>query len=120
MCCGRIPPDKVLSNNRQVIENIPIVDRARNVSNLDLSQTTLPVERALGVHWCVVNDTLSFRIILKDRPFIRRGILSTISAIYDHLGLASPFLLAGKKLLQRLCGAQLDWDDEISSEDRVL
>ena len=121
MCAaGGLRLTKFVSNNRQVIETIPIADRAGYVSKVDLSRTALPVGRALGVHWFVENDTLSFKIISKDRPVTRRGILSTISTIYDPLGLASPFLLADKKLLQRLCGARLDWDDEISCEDRVL
>ena len=54
-----------------------------------------------------------FRIVIKDQPLTRRGILSTISSVYDPLGIAAPFLLVGKKILQDLCRTKLGWDDEI-------
>ena len=119
MCAaGGFRLTKFLSNDCRVIETIPVSNRASNFKDIDLSKTTLPMERVLGVHWSIENDTLDFRITLKDRPPTRRGILATISSIYDPLGLASPFLLAGKQLLQRLCGRRLDWDEVICDEDR--
>ena len=83
------------------------------------SSDFLPVERALWVQWAVESDTLGFRIILKDKPLTRRGILSTICSIYDPLGMAAPFVLTGKKILQDLCRTKLDWDDEIDDEFRL-
>ena len=53
----------------------------------------LILERALGVHWCVESDTFGFRILVKDKPLTRRGILSIVSSIYDPLGFAAPFTL---------------------------
>jgi len=40
---------KFVSNSRKVLETIPANDRAKNVVNVDFSQSTLPVERVLGV-----------------------------------------------------------------------
>ena len=77
-------------------------ERGKTFKELDLSSDVLPVERALGVHWCVENDSFGFRNELKDRPLTRRGILSTVSSVYDPLGLAAPFLLKGKIILQQL------------------
>ena len=74
------------------------------------------VERALGVHWCLDNDSLGFRIILKDSPLTRRGILSTISSIYDPIGLASPFLLHWRKILQRITALKDGWDSEVPKD----
>ena len=109
MCAaGGFRLTKFVSNDPRVIETIPVSNKASNFKDIDSSKTTLPIERALGVHWNIENDTFEFRITLKDRPPTRRGILATISSIYDPLGLASPFLLAGKQLLQRLCGRRLD------------
>ena len=62
---------------------------------------------------------LGFRIVIKDQPLTRRGILSTISSVYDPLGIAAPFLLVGKKILQDFCRTKLGWDDEICEEFRV-
>jgi hypothetical protein len=121
MChAGGFRLTKFASNNREELGTIPVPDRAKNVSNVDLSQSPLTVETALGIYWCIENDTLGFRITLKDKPLARRGVLSTVSSVYDPLGLVAPFLLKGKKLLQRLCSSHKDWDDEISDDERVL
>ena len=43
-----------------------------------------------------------FMISLKDRPCTQRGILSTISSIFDPLRFVAPLLLEGKTILQEL------------------
>ena len=73
----------------------------------------------LGVEWRVENDPFKFRNILKDKPLTRRGILSTVSSVYDPLGFASPFLLRGKIILQLLCKENIGWDDAIPGELRI-
>lgn len=88
-------------------------DRAEDLKNIDLDLEKLPMERALGVHWCIQSDTFLFRITLKDRPCTRRGILSTVSSILDPLGFVAPVLLEGKSILQDLCRDGVDWDDPI-------
>ena len=93
--------------------------RAPEVRSLELGSDYYPVERALGVQWAIESDTFGFRIVIKDQPLTRRGILSTISSVYDPLGIAAPFLLVGKKILQDLCRTKLGWDDEICEEFRV-
>ncbi len=109
---------KFISNNREVLEAVPSDWRSPSVVNLDLGRP-LPIERALGVQWCVENDTFQFRITLQDRPLTRTGILGTISSIYDPLGLASPFLLPGRKILQQVNGESCSWDDDVSAESRL-
>ena len=49
----------------------------------------------------------------------RRGILSVVSSVYDPLGLAAPFVLPAKRLLQDLCRVKLEWDEPIPSEHKV-
>ena len=85
------------------------------MKNLDFGHA--PIERALGVQWCVSSDTFGFSIIVKDRPATRRGILSVVSSVYDPLGFVSPFILSAKILLQDLCRKKLNWDDKIPDED---
>ena len=121
MCAaGGFRLTKFVSNNRKVLESIPAEDRAKDVKSMDFANEPFPVERALGVHWCVENDKLGFRIMIKDEPLTRRGILSTVSSIYDPLGLASPFLLSGRRLLQRLCANGISWDDPLPDEEALL
>lgn len=104
---------KFVSNKKEVLRSIPISDRADDLKNIDLDLDKLPMERALGVHWCIQSDTFQFRLMLKDRPCTRRGILSTISSIFDPLGFAAPILLEGKSILQDLCREGVEWDDPI-------
>lgn len=47
---------KWISNSRKVLIAIPQEDRALEVKDLDLNSENLPVERALGVQWCVQSD----------------------------------------------------------------
>ena len=87
-------------------------DRAESAKS-SLLDTNVPVERALGVLWCVKSDSLQVKVSLDDRPFTRRGILSTVCSVYDPLGLISPVVLAGKQILQSLCSLNTDWDDPL-------
>ena len=61
----------------------------------------------------IEKDSFQFRIVLKDRPCTRRGILSTVSSIYDPLRFVAPVLLEGKKILQELYRERTDWDDPV-------
>ena len=91
-------------------------ERRKGVKNIDLNNgIDLPKERALGVKWNIENDQLGFTANLGDKPFTRCGMLSMISQIYDPLGLAAPFLLKGKIILQDLHQNNYSWDDIVPS-----
>ena len=107
---------KFTSNSRAVLESIPTEKRSKEARDLDLGHDRLPVERALGVLWCVESDVFKFRIVINDKPPTRRGILSVISSIYDPLGFAAPFTLPAKKILQDLCREDIGWDDTIPDQ----
>ena len=104
---------KFISNSKEVIAKIAPDDRAKGVKDLDLHNDVLPIERALGVQWCVESDTFQFRIVLQDKPLTRRGILSTVSSVYDPLGFLAPVILTGRQILQNLCRDKSDWDDPV-------
>lgn len=53
---------------RGVLASIPEEERAKEVKDLDLDHDSLPVERALGVRWCVQSDTFKFSITIQERP----------------------------------------------------
>ena len=77
-----------------LLESVPAEHCSKDAKDLDLDHDRLPVERALGVQWCVESDTLKFRIIVDDKPPTRRGILSVVSSIYDPLGFVTPTIHA--------------------------
>ncbi len=78
---------------------------------MDLDHEALPVERVLGLQWCVKSDAFKFKISIQDRPLTRRRILSVVSSIYDPLGVLVPVVLKAKLILQDLCRKGLGWDD---------
>ena len=93
-------------------------DRAKGIKQLNLEKDELPMERALGLGWCIESDAFKFRMVMEDRPLTRRGILSTVSSVYDLLGFLAPLLLVGKGLLQDLCRGKVAWDDPIPENVR--
>ena len=104
---------KFTSSHKEVIEAIAIEDRAEGIQSIDLDKEALPLEHAFGVQGCIESDSFQFRIVLKDRPCTRRGILLTISSIYDPIGFVALVLMEGKKILQELCRERTDWDDPV-------
>ncbi|KAL7825870.1 hypothetical protein SRHO_G00336080 [Serrasalmus rhombeus] len=44
------------SNSRAVLAHIPELERAKGLKDLDLDLEDLPLDRALGVHWCAKED----------------------------------------------------------------
>ena len=98
---GNFNLTKFASSSKRVLQSIPEKDRKMGVKNSDLLRS-LPEERALGVLWNVENDTLGFKVNLKEKPLARRGVLSVLSSIYDYLAFGAPFLLKGKQIIQKL------------------
>jgi hypothetical protein len=43
-------------------------------------------------------------------------MLSTLASVYDPLGLVAPFILKGRRLLQKLAQSKLGWDDTVGEE----
>ena len=65
---GGLRLHKFISNSKEVIAAILQKDRASTLKKLDPHNDRLPIERALGVYWCVELDTFQMRIILHDPP----------------------------------------------------
>ena len=58
-------------------------------------------------------DKLEFQVHMKEKPLTREGILSSLSAIYDQLGLVAPLMLEGRRIVQSFCHQNLDWEEQI-------
>lgn len=97
---GGLTLTKWVSNNCEVLANVPEHHRTKAVKELDLDKEKLKeqttVEPAVGIQWNTHSDTFSFKVTVKSRPATRRGILSTVSSVYDPLGILSPFILKAK------------------------
>ncbi|XP_033104397.1 uncharacterized protein LOC117106988, partial [Anneissia japonica] len=111
---------KWTSNSMNIVESVPEEKRASSVKDLDLDlDDKMLTERALGVRWNLSSDTFGFRIIKKDRPATRRGMLSITSSVYDPLGFVSPCILPAKAIQQELCRHGLGWDDKVPDASRI-
>ncbi|VDP91437.1 unnamed protein product [Echinostoma caproni] len=75
---------KWASNQREVLTQIPSDER--NVLVKELSDGTLPTEKALGLAWDMEGDSFIYQFEMKECPVTRRLLLSRLSAIYDPLG----------------------------------
>lgn len=62
---GGFTLEKFVSNSRGVLQAIAAERRAKDLKELDLDHDKLPVERALGLLWCMETDSFRFKIELK-------------------------------------------------------
>ena len=91
-------------------------ERAPQIKDLDLKSDSLPLDRALGIHWDVEHDIINFVFGKGEQPENRKGVLSSISTVYAPLGFASPLLLPGRKINQELCKLKFSWTDTLPEE----
>ncbi len=110
---GGLRLHKFVSNNSEVLKSIPASEHATDTKTKDLTFKETQTERALGIYWNVKKDCFTFNITLKDQPPTRRGILSTVAAIYDPLGFIAPYVLKRKGILQEMCRQGTDRDDPL-------
>ena len=94
---------RFIYNNSDVLALIPEKGRRVGIKNQDLLLGQLPEEKTLSVLWYMKRDSLGFKINLKEKPSTTRGLLATLSSVFDPLGLLTPVLLTGRKIIQELC-----------------
>ena len=81
----------------------------------------MPLTKTLGVLWSAQEDVFSFHVttpVVED-ILTKRSILGGVGAVFDPLGLASPFIVRAKILIQDLWSMGLGWDEPITSEISV-
>lgn len=109
---------KWLSNNQQVLENIPVENRQDTSDLVELMEESV---KTLGVYWNPKDDCFEFKISpfeTKDQ-LTKRQLLSEISKLFDPIGWLSPTTIVAKTFMQSLWSLkELDWDDKVP-EDRL-
>ena len=83
----------------------------------------LPMQRSLGMAWNINEDQFTYSLSKHDKPYTRRGVLSTLNSIFDPTGLISPTVLRGKLILRQLLQdgrnkKHLGWDDPLPGSVR--
>ncbi len=106
---------KFITPSNKLLNHLPREKRVNFIDDIHISTgEKMKIPKALGVTWCVQNDTIKFRINLQDCPLTRQGMLSSISSIYDPDGTGSAFLLEGRKILQEVTSdKELGWYDKV-------
>lgn len=109
---------KITSNSKEVVHDIDPNSRAiPSLESQDPDGTS--IEKALGLQWDTDQDILSFRIGEKEHKETRRGLLATVASVFDPLGLVSPFVLLGRRILQQTCEENLGWDQQIPADIKI-
>ena len=106
-------------NLREWISNDSLVNEF--IANED--KASCDSVKVLGHTWNIQGDSLSLK---KQSPAketttpTKRSVLSEIASVFDPLGLFSPVLIQGKVFIQSLWSKNIEWDDEISNEDKTV
>ncbi|CAH8494788.1 unnamed protein product [Dicrocoelium dendriticum] len=106
---------KWISNKTKALDLISPTEWARAPKELVVGSHCN--DRTLGLEWNAETDQFWFRFSVHNCLATRRSILSTISSMFDPLGLVCPLLLPAKVLLQKLCRRGLGWDDPLQPSD---
>lgn len=94
----------------------PQEDLAKNLKDLDFAVDFPHMQRSLGVSWDVSKDNFTFQVSDDEKPYTRRGILSTVNSLFDPFGFAAPVIIKGRSLLRELTMETCDWDAPLSEK----
>lgn len=56
-----------ISNSREVLESLPEDLKSKSLHDLDLDRDKLPLDRALGLQWCIETDTFKFKLKVNEK-----------------------------------------------------
>ena len=111
---------KIASNSEELLKLFPSTELS---DAFGLEGGPPHIEGVLGMSWDMGGDTLSVSSVLMDRPFTKRGMLSSVNSLFDPLGLVSPVTLGGKIIMRLTLSGQVGdsssacgWDDDLPAE----
>ena len=109
---GGFPLRKWNANFSEMLNHIPKDWRSDKIKNLSEHDN---IQKLLGLTWSAESDEFTFvnTIIPVTNTISKRYVLSSISKIFDPLGLISPVIIKCKIFMQSLWQIKLQWDDEL-------
>ncbi|KAJ8369941.1 hypothetical protein SKAU_G00099690 [Synaphobranchus kaupii] len=107
---------KIASNSAAVMDAFSPEEHAKGIKDMDLGGENTPIQCSLGLHWEIATDTFTFRVSASEKPFTRRGVLSTVNSLFDPLGLVAPVTIQGRALLREFTTDTCDWDTPLQEE----
>ena len=105
---------------KEVLSCVPQCDLATGVSEVNLGSEPLPDSKTLGLIWDLEND--KFRVNFKEfsNATTKREMSGQLAGHFDPLGMASPYLLWGKLILQKVAISGVEWDETLCRHSRFL
>ena len=104
---------KVVSNSQEVLAEFPPEQLTKSLKHIDLTKDTLPVQHTLGLSWDLEKDTFFFNVSEEQKPYTKRGMLSTINSLFDPVGFLSPITIQGKVILRDVFSEVHEWDEPL-------
>lgn len=102
---------KIISNRPALLEAFLSEDRVQDIEDIDdLFADDLPIQRSLGLSWNIAKDNFTFRISGEQKPFIWKGVVSTVNSLYDPQGFLALVIIQGRLPLRELTSLGRDWD----------
>ncbi|XP_036145656.1 uncharacterized protein LOC118646575 [Monomorium pharaonis] len=106
---GGFEPHKWQSNCGAILGDRNRVEQSSSVA-IDTNNV-----KTLGLIWHPNKDMFQFSIKAIANPSkSKREVLSTVSRLFDPLGLISPILIRAKIIMQQTWAANLSWDDPLT------
>ncbi|GAA39896.2 hypothetical protein CLF_109687 [Clonorchis sinensis] len=103
---------KWIGNSPEVLNIIPISERASELVDLNTADSSL--QKTLGLLWSIKSECFRYKADLPEHSATKCDILSCIASLHDPLRLVAPLLLQHKRLL-RLREKKCGWDDRIDT-----
>jgi hypothetical protein len=110
---GNIRLHKIISNSNEVMNAFPAEDLAKELKSLNIGEDLLPVQQSLGLKWDLNSDSFTFGFQQEDKPYTRRGLLSTVNSLFDPMGFIAPITIQGKFLLRDTAPEGVEWDQPL-------
>ena len=109
------PLRKWMSNEVEVIEDIPFQDR---LPGLEIQNSNLPTVKTLGVSWQANRDVFTFQVTPPPLSELstKRNVLSSIAKLFDPMQILSPFTIRAKILLQKIWATGIEWDEQLPAK----
>ncbi|KAK6172333.1 hypothetical protein SNE40_016014 [Patella caerulea] len=105
---------KFSSNSKDLLQRLPPEKRTPEVNDtFDFELDDLPHQRTLGMIWNTESDSFQYHVDMPKSILTRRGCLSSLSSVFDPMGLISPVMLPGRMILQEACKLKLAWDESL-------
>ena len=113
LSAGGFKLTKFISNSPKILKELLRygVSQKHAVVDLDLQKTS--IQRTLGVLWDMENGLLKLKTIQKDITMTKRGLLSSVSSIFDPLGILTLTIIEPKQIIQLAWQIKINWDNPV-------